>query len=143
MKFTKEMIEKATSAKSAEELAEMAKAEGVELTTEEAEKYFAELSKTGELSDEELDNVSGGGCFGPDYKYEIGDWVIVDRSYNDQGEYKKHRSYIIEGRSSGRAGRLYWGLNTNYPYDHSKFYEKWILGKGQVCFSRDVKDEDK
>lgn len=30
------------------------------MTAEEAAKYFAELHKTGELSDEELDNVSGG-----------------------------------------------------------------------------------
>ena len=38
----------------------MAKAENIEMTAEEAAKVFAELHKTGELSDEELDNVSGG-----------------------------------------------------------------------------------
>ena len=69
MEFTKEMIEKAKSAKTAEELVEMAKSEGVELTDEEAKKTFAELHKTGELADEELDNVSGGGC---DKKYSPG-----------------------------------------------------------------------
>ena len=91
MEFTKEMIEKAKAAKTAEELAEMAKAEGVELTAEEAEMHFAELHKTGELSDEELDNVSGGGCGGKSprdgntfnsaaevtYKHSIGDRVEV------------------------------------------------------------------
>ena len=89
MEFTKEMIEKAKSAKSAEELAEMAKAEGVELTAEETAKAFAELNKSGELSDEELDNVAGGGCGGKSprtgnlfssadkvtYKYAVGDRV--------------------------------------------------------------------
>ncbi len=60
MKFLNEMIEKAKTAKSAEELLAMAKAENVELTKEQAEKAFAELHKTGEISDEELDNVSGG-----------------------------------------------------------------------------------
>lgn len=60
MEFNKEMMEKAKSAKSAEELKELAKAEGVEMTAEEAEKAFADLHKTGELSDDELDNVSGG-----------------------------------------------------------------------------------
>lgn len=60
MKFLNEMIEKAKTAKSAEELLAMAKAENVELTEEQAEKAFAELHKTGEISDEELDNVSGG-----------------------------------------------------------------------------------
>ena len=88
MKLTKEMIEKAKAAKTAEELAEMAKAEGVELTAEEAEKAFAKLNKSGELADEELDNVSGG-CGGTSpskgntfmseaevtYKYAIGDRV--------------------------------------------------------------------
>ena len=40
----------------------MAKAENIELSAEEAEKAFAELNKTGELSDEELNNVAGG-CY--------------------------------------------------------------------------------
>lgn len=69
MEFTKEMMKKAKAAKSAAELLEMAKAEGVEMTAEEAEVRFAELNKNGELADEELDNVSGGGC---DKKYSPG-----------------------------------------------------------------------
>ena len=64
MNISKELIEKAKTAKSAEELLAMAKAEKVELTEEEAAKAFAELNKTGELSDEELENVAGGGCQG-------------------------------------------------------------------------------
>ena len=61
MNISKELIEKAKTAKSAEELLEMAKAENIELTEEQAAKAFAELNKIGELSDEELDNVAGGG----------------------------------------------------------------------------------
>jgi|GEM_PF-3451756 len=60
MKFSNEMIEKAKTAKSAEELLAMAKAENIEISAEEAAKAFAELNKTGELSDDELDNVAGG-----------------------------------------------------------------------------------
>ena len=60
MEFTKEMVEKAKAAKSAAELLELAKAADVEMTAEEAEKAFGQLHKTGELADEELDNVSGG-----------------------------------------------------------------------------------
>ena len=67
MKFSNEMIEKAKTAKSAEELLAMAKAENIELTEKQAAKAFAEFNKTGELSDEELDNVAGGGC-GRDYE---------------------------------------------------------------------------
>ena len=62
MKYSKELIEKAKTAKTAEELLAMAKAENIDLSAEEAEKAFAELNKTGELSDEELNNVAGG-CY--------------------------------------------------------------------------------
>ena len=64
MNISKELLEKAKTAKSAEELLAMAKAEKIELTEEEAAKAFEELNKNGELSDEELDNVAGGGCPG-------------------------------------------------------------------------------
>ena len=82
MNISKELIEKAKTAKSAEELLAMAKAENIELTEEQAAKAFAELNKTGELSDEELDNVSGG-C-GRDYepsgetpKFHVGDRLAM------------------------------------------------------------------
>ena len=61
MNVSKELLEKAKAAKSAEELLALAKNEGIELTAEQAAKAFAELNKIGELSDEELDNVAGGG----------------------------------------------------------------------------------
>ena len=60
MNVSKELLEKARTANSAEELLVMAKAESVELTEEQAEKAFAEFTKTGAISDEELDNVAGG-----------------------------------------------------------------------------------
>ena len=75
MKFSNEMIEKAKKAKSAEELLAMAKAENIEISAEEAAKAFAELNKTGELSDEELDNVAGGGCGGRNPKFSVNDRV--------------------------------------------------------------------
>ena len=61
MNISKELLEKAKTAKTAEELIEMAKAENIELSAEQSAKAFAELNKSGELSDEELDNVAGGG----------------------------------------------------------------------------------
>ena len=79
MNVSKELLEKARTANSAEELLAMAKAESVELTTEEAVQAFAKLNKNGELSDEELDNVSGGGCGDPETpgepKFNVGDQV--------------------------------------------------------------------
>ncbi|MDE5753181.1 MAG: Nif11-like leader peptide family RiPP precursor [Oscillospiraceae bacterium] len=69
-KLTPELIEKARQAKSPEELLALAKENGMTLTQDEAREYFSELHgqspKTGELSDDELDNVSGGGCYTDD-----------------------------------------------------------------------------
>ena len=69
--LTPEMIEKAKVAKSAEELLELAKENGVEMTADEAAAYFAQLNpKSGELDDDDLDAVAGGagGCGDPTNK---------------------------------------------------------------------------
>ena len=61
--LTNEMIEKAKVAKSAEDLLEIAKANNVEMTADEAATYFAQLNpKSGEVSDDDLDSVAGGTC---------------------------------------------------------------------------------
>lgn len=74
MKISKELLEKAKTAKSAEELLAMTNAENIELTEEQAAKAFAEINKAGELSDEELDNVTGG-CGGRTPKFSVNDRV--------------------------------------------------------------------
>ena len=66
MKVNKELLEKAKTAKTAEELLELAKEENIDITEKEATKIFADLHQSDELSDEELDNVAGGGCGGDD-----------------------------------------------------------------------------
>ena len=60
MNISKELLQKAEQAKTAEELLTLAKEENVQLNEEQASKIFAELHKTGELEDDELDNVSAG-----------------------------------------------------------------------------------
>lgn len=63
MKFTDNMLAEARLAKSAEELLALAEKNDIEMTVEEAEANFAVLGgKTGELADDELDNVAGGAC---------------------------------------------------------------------------------
>ena len=65
----KDMIAKGAQAQSAQELKELAAKEDWQMSDEEAASYFEELKeltsekKTGELNDDELDNVSGGGCY--------------------------------------------------------------------------------
>ena len=68
--MNQELIIKAKAAKSVEDLLELAKASNVELSEEQAKEYFAKLNPTkGELSDDELDDVSGGGCGESKTKY--------------------------------------------------------------------------
>lgn len=62
MKFSKEQIEKAAQCKNVEELISLAKTEGIELTKEEAEKYFAQL-KNKALNLDDVADVAGG-CTG-------------------------------------------------------------------------------
>ena len=67
--LTPEMIEKAKAAKSAEELLEVAKAGGIEMTADEAATYFAQLNpQSGELDDDALNGVAGG-CGSSDENY--------------------------------------------------------------------------
>ena len=82
MNLSNELIETAQAAKSAEELLQMAKEDNIDMTAEEAANAFAELHKTGELSDDELDNVAGG-CEDeiPEPKYSVGDMVVSSRGF--------------------------------------------------------------
>ena len=77
MNISKELLEKEKQAKTAEELLELAKTENINFTAEEAAKAFAELNKSGELSDEELDNVAGGCGSGDEPLFAVGQWVYV------------------------------------------------------------------
>ena len=58
--LSKELIAKAMQCETPEELIELAKSEGVEITKEEAEAYLAELEDF-ELNSEDLKEVAGGG----------------------------------------------------------------------------------
>ena len=80
--MNKELLAKAKEAKTPQELFALAKENGVELTEESAKAYFNKLHpKTGELSDSELDNVSGG-CGGgydasrPHPRFTVGQSVL-------------------------------------------------------------------
>ena len=78
----KDLIIKAKQAKSPEKLLILAKENGTEMTEESAKAYFAKLHKSGEVSDDELDNVSGG-CGEPSDppKFKTGDHVLKEGLY--------------------------------------------------------------
>ena len=60
--LTKEQIQKAMACETAEELMAAAKAEGYELTKDEAEAYMAEMEDV-ELDSDALKQVAGGLCY--------------------------------------------------------------------------------
>ncbi len=60
--ITNEQIMKAAQCKTADELMALAKAEGVDITKEEAEAYLAELADV-ELDNNALGKVAGGDCY--------------------------------------------------------------------------------
>lgn len=65
--FSEEAMFIAKQAKSAGELFSLAKENGIELTEEEAKAYFSQIHiSSGELSEDELDHVAGGGCHAGD-----------------------------------------------------------------------------
>jgi len=72
MDISKELKEQAKACKTAEELMALAKANGIELSTEEADLLLQEFAEC-ELADNELENVAGGkeGCAKPSNPYEV------------------------------------------------------------------------
>ena len=69
--ITKEKIEKAMQCKTADELIEYAKTEGVELSKAEAEAYMTELTDV-ELDEAALKKIAGGDCYAVDGCMEKG-----------------------------------------------------------------------
>ena len=59
-KEMQELLKKLKAAKSAEELVEMAKAQGKELPADKAGELFAKLNAQEELSDEDVEKIAGG-----------------------------------------------------------------------------------
>lgn len=116
-----------------EELLEMAKAENIELTAEQAKEYFATIHASGELSDEELDNVAGG-CGGPNYKYDIGDSVLIRGKRFSYHVLWRYRSYP--------AGIIFYNCaNSYFPEDEILVCESAIEGRGQIVIPKERREK--
>ena len=89
MAINSELIAKAKETKSVEELMALAKENDIDMTEESAEAYFNQFHPTsGELPDEELDNVAGGSCYASDGR------MVVSLGYVCHGFHcKKDGSY--------------------------------------------------
>ena len=119
-----ELIAKAKEAKTVEELMALAKENNVAITEEDAKMYFEVLHpKTGELSDDELDNVAGGGCYAP------GGNLLTTIGHGCK--------YYEEGRKTGAKGTCcrckYWG---NDPHNKGSLWTTIVDGLMEVIAPR-------
>ena len=97
-----ELIKKARKADTPEDLQALAKETGWEMTAEEANAYYAQLNAhSGELVDEELADVTGGGCYKDGrlvvtHLHSCYDWLC--KSCNHGLEYKTQWVYHSDGK---------------------------------------------
>ena len=125
MEFTNEMIKKAQKAASAEELIQIAMAEGISLSAEDAEKYFSFLHESKELNEDELEAVSGGeldgkGSKGPTPKYNNGQKVyFYDKGGYHEGTIQSHcwvefqKAYYYVIKFDDIEGTTKWPLESD------------------------------
>lgn len=127
MKVKKDLLEKAKAAKTVEELLDMARNENIDITEKEAAKIFADLHQNGELADEELDNVAGGGCADPSkgcyasrgevkFKYKVGDKV-----WATEGEMSSMGTIISTDIKSQKGKGFNFG---------DEYYPVYLVGMG-------------
>ena len=89
--ITPELMDALREAESAEEIVAIAREKGVEVSAEEAKIAYAAFHPAdGEIADEELDNVAGGGCGGARRDTcsacdEPGAVIIDSRTQDDAG----------------------------------------------------------
>ena len=116
------MMSKAKEAKTAIELMELAKAEHIELTEEQAKKLFAQLHAEGEISDNELDGVVGGGCGDTTIRnYRCGDIVALTGGRQ------------CKGCKKGSLFEVTYEWGSNYEVECTTCYTLHIVTDGEIA----------
>ena len=99
IEITTELLEKARMAKSADEIAAIAREQGIDMSADDAETTYAMLHEAeGEISDDELDNVAGGGGCGesPNKPCECGE------------QFHRTGSQVYHGEADGQHFTQYY-----------------------------------
>ena len=126
-----EMIMKGKNANTVEELKEMAAEQDWDMTDEEATAYFDELQNcaaqdSGELSDDELDDVSGGGCHTKDGRLVV---TVLHSCGHFTCKNCYNTAHLLRGAENGRCKRC----RTNAYCKNCAYciYEggKWLCGQ--------------
>ena len=118
MELTSEMKSVAMRAKSVEELLKLAEEYGYEVSKDEAEEIYAELNKEGELSDEELENVTGGSCYSKDNH-----GLLIVTLGNTCDGYVKETTELISGTCNSCKHRI--GFAPSYCKIRSKYNDPY------------------
>ena len=123
IEITTELIEKARAAKSADEIAAIADEQGVEMSGEETASIYASLHEAeGEIADDELDNVAGGGCGEPPppagRARAASSTTVQVRRFTTAIQTTANSPSITTAPSAGRTGRtplpwIFLGPNRN------------------------------
>ena len=132
MEISAHQLARAAQAATAEELLKLARAEGVSLTEAQAEALFVRLRPpTGELTDQELDAVSGGGC----YQGSVTDTGFVHSSGSpngNSGNPESERLYNPRGLGIGDGVRYSNPLMAVHGSHHCQHNEFVIIQINRV-----------
>lgn len=113
MKLEEELLNEAKNCKSEEELIELASKNNINLTNEEAHSIYSTLSKSGELSDNELENTNGGSPCGDLYnsgstpKYKVDDILTYEGN-------KVRVVQVLNNETYGNSWTSYYGNAFSY-----------------------------
>jgi len=126
--MNKELINKAKSCKTKEELLKLAKENNFELSPEEAELYLQEFIE-GEIVDTELDNVAGGteGCSRNPYELVIYNSEEEVQYIFEVGEIKQ--CFVDSLGHCTRTVRIIDRKPSQYKFDHSKWIDEYHIKK--------------
>lgn len=121
--MNEELLRKAKEAESVDALLSLAKENKIELSKEKAEKIFPRLHNDGELGEDELSSVSGGGCSELSVpKYAIGHYVKRKGDLSGACDCK-YNCWIVKGYNFDYIGRRKYELacancgNQRYEYE--------------------------
>ena len=123
----KELLEKAKQANSPEELLALAKENGYPLDEDGAKAYFEKIYKLGELSDDELDNVAGGGCGG---ELDIRKKVTATRTCCTDFICFRGCGYRVTAEDQ-KSHRCITGHDLALLCGNCKFYDATCYGEGR------------
>lgn len=137
MAYEKKFTEKIREAKDADELIDLARNEGIDLSKQQANEIYDYVNaKQGEISDEELDNVTGGGCSLPPDSGATPLFKVGQIVYYSEVLDGKHALRVIIDKVSSSRVKDHWinGTRSYWEYEVHGIDGKMIYGNKRTCY---------